>query len=173
MEVVQVHRNGEMQLFHIAQLWLAYRQLLALRKRKRRSPAVWVTNYLTKRKRFGLASGLLPLLREDHFGHMNMFKKILGMDQGMFDYICDKLAPLIERSVNNYRKDVITVRERVSITLYFNPRPNRPKFKPYIENDSQTPKNQKFPAVMFLSFDPKDRLKFNFEVYIKFGAVNS
>lgn len=120
MDVVQIQRNPQVQLFELAQIWLAYRQLLALRRksRKRRSPAVWVTHYLTLREQHGLCATLLPTLRDGNYGHARMFRRTLGVDARMFDYLCTQLAPLIERRHTNYRAPISVV-QRVSITLYY------------------------------------------------------
>ena len=117
MDVVQVNHHQRQQFFQVVEIWFAYRRLLTLR-RKRRSPAVWVTNYLTKRKQHGLCATLLPTLRENHYGHAKLFKRTLGVDEAMFDYLVNNLAPLIKSSETNCREP-IGVPEWVSITLYY------------------------------------------------------
>ena len=117
MDVVQVNHHQRRQFFQLVEIWFAYRRLLTLR-RKRKSPAVWVSNYLTKRKKHGLCATLLPTLRQNHYGHAKLFKRTLGVDEAMFDYLVTNLAPLIEREETNCREP-IGVAERVSVTLYY------------------------------------------------------
>ena len=103
----------------LLQIWLAYRQWVTLTtKRKRRSPRVWVKKYLTYRNTHGLCATLLPQLRENHYGHAAIFRRTLGVDAAMFDFICAHLTPYIERSRTNCREP-ISVEARVSLTLYY------------------------------------------------------
>ena len=106
------------RLLLVLQIWLAYRQWVNLtRKRKRRSPVMWVKNYITYRKRHGLCSTMLQTLRENHYGHATIFRRTLGVDAAMFDFICAHAAPYIEQRRTNFREP-ISVETQVSVTLY-------------------------------------------------------
>ena len=103
----------------LLQIWLAYRQWVTLTiKRKRHSPRVWVKNYLTYRNRHGLCWTLLPTLWDNHYGQAAIFRRTLGVDAPMFDFICAHLVPFIERTSTNYREP-ISIEARVSVTLYY------------------------------------------------------
>lgn len=112
-------RNRLLRGVTIAQVWLAYvawLQRVSPARRKRRSPIVWVTNFLRHRQQNSQCFNVMRDLSDNSINHPRLYRNCYGVDVAMFDYLCDRVGPLIYKQDTNYRR-AITVEERMSLTL--------------------------------------------------------
>ena len=89
----------------VLMVWLRYQEYLRrLPPRRRRSPAVWVKKYLTRRPQ---ASHYHTLIRElgdpTSIGHAATFQNYFRMDGEMFLEILEVVGPIIEKSDTDFR----------------------------------------------------------------------
>ena len=100
-----------------------YTQLLRERrmnkKRKYTRKRFWVKDWLLKRPTLGWCETILKELSEGRlYDHEKDQKQFLRIDEGMFHYVLERVAPIIKKEDTNYRK-AITPFERLAITLRY------------------------------------------------------
>lgn len=114
-------RNRILRGVTIAQVWLAYvawLQQVSAATRKRRSPVVWVINFLRKRDQNSQCFNVMRDLQDNSVGHPRTFLTSYGVDVAMFKYLCERIGPLIVRQNTKFRR-AISVEERLTVTLHY------------------------------------------------------
>lgn len=84
-------------------------------EKTKRNRKIWVRSWILKREDLGFYQGLLQELRSEDVEFYKNFVRITPSD---FDFLVDKLAPLIQRHDTVMRK-AISVGERLAVTLRF------------------------------------------------------
>jgi len=86
-----------------------------LHKTRKRKRSVWVVEWLQKRVKYGAYHGLL---RELDATDSMSYKNFLRMDRAAFEFLAEKVAPVIARQDTRLRQ-AITVEDRLAVTLRF------------------------------------------------------
>ena len=84
--------------------FFAWVQQVSSIRKKRRSPIVWVMNYLKKREQNSQCFNVMVDLQDHSIRHPRIFTNSYGVDPEMFNFLCKRLAPLITRQNTNYRR---------------------------------------------------------------------
>ena len=116
--LVRIKRRRK--LVSLVKVWMAYTAWLQYIEatKKRRSPQVWMLDYLKRRRQNSQWFNVMADLQHNSYGHAAIFKSAVGVDAAMYHYICARIAPLIERKYTNFR-DPITVEERMFVTFTY------------------------------------------------------
>ena len=122
MRVAKVVRLKRLRrLVQLTEIWVVYCAWLELVKatKKRKSPVVWMYDYLRTRHQNSQCFNVVRLLQNPaSIGHARIFKNAFGVDVEMFRYLCERVGPLIERQDTNWRP-CISVEERMEVTLLY------------------------------------------------------
>lgn len=92
--------------------------LLSRRKRRQRSSKrkrIWVRDWIRNREHSGVVDNLLQELR---LGDETLYKNFLRMSAADFDYLLEKISPLIKRR-DTLMRQAITPAERLTLTLRY------------------------------------------------------
>lgn len=89
--------------------------LLLSRRKKRRARSIWAKKWLLRREQIGFEQTLFRELRtEDE----NCYKNFIRMNAEDFDYLVEKITPLIKKRDTNWRQ-AISPAMRLCVTLRF------------------------------------------------------
>lgn len=89
--------------------------LLLSRRKKRRARSIWAKKWLLPREQIGFEQTLFRELRtEDE----NCYKNFIRMNAEDFDYLVEKITPLIKKRDTNWRQ-AISPAMRLCVTLRF------------------------------------------------------
>ncbi|KAK0152724.1 Protein ALP1-like [Merluccius polli] len=83
-------------------------------KKKKKKKRVWTRSWVSRRGEYGMSVLQKELEETDRRG----FRELLGMDVDDFNFLLDKVQPLIQRKDTTLRK-AITARQRLAVTLRF------------------------------------------------------
>ena len=111
----------KMDTGQVVRVYLMYRNYLRTvrRRQKRTPPAVWMKDFLRRRRTEGMYNTLLRELRDPtSIGHSREFQNYMRMDGALFEEMLEKVGPAIERQDTSYRWSV-SAGERLAITLRF------------------------------------------------------
>ncbi|XP_030758575.1 putative nuclease HARBI1 isoform X2 [Sitophilus oryzae] len=85
------------------------------RRRYRKKRTIWVRKWIQNRSRYGATNTLLKELRE---GDEAFYKNFLRLSSNDFDYLLEKITPLIQKK-DTFMRKAITLAERLVVTLRY------------------------------------------------------